>query len=168
MVKEEEPLGVWTDNLDDGCTILRVLIDIDRIESLTDRLTQKFSSAEGFRITLFAVGATLPQPDVEEEEEKKDQESQEQMPERISREELYSDVTSGSEFSWVYITMIFLSTVVAAVGLVYDDVIAIIGAMVIAPLMGPNVALALAITLADEKLVWRSVKTNIGGLFQVF
>ena len=164
MVEEEEPLGVWTDNLDDGCSILRVLIDVDRIESLSDRLTEKFSTAEGFRITLFAVEATLPQPDVEEEKEKKDEES-EKVVGRISREELYADVTSGSELTWVYLGMVMLSTLVAGVGLVRDDVAVIIGAMVIAPLLGPNVSMALSVTLGDLDLGWRSLKANAAGLF---
>ena len=164
MVEEEEPLGVWTDNLDDGCSILRVLIDVDRIESLSDRLTEKFSTAEGFRITLFSVEATLPQPDIEEEKEKKDEES-EKVAGRISREELYADVTSGSELTWVYLGMVILSTLVAGVGLVRDDVAVIIGAMVIAPLLGPNVSMALSVTLGDLDLGWRSLKANAVGLF---
>lgn len=164
MVEGEDPLGVWTDNLDDGCSILRVLIDVDRIESLSDRLAEKYSTAEGFRITLFSVEATLPQPDIEEEKEKKDEES-EKVAERISREELYADVTSGSELTWVYLGMVILSTLVAGVGLVRDDVAVIIGAMVIAPLLGPNVSMALSVTLGDLDLGWRSLKANAVGLF---
>lgn len=51
----------------------------------------------------------------------------------------------------------------AAIGLLKDDVAVIIGAMVIAPLLGPNVALALATTLGDVKLAWNALKTNASG-----
>jgi uncharacterized membrane protein len=50
----------------------------------------------------------------------------------------------------VFVTMVVLSTIVAAIGLLKDSVAVIIGAMVIAPLLGPNVALALATALGDS------------------
>lgn len=165
VVKEGEPLGVWTDTLEDGCAILRVLLNTDRTEALSDKLIEKFSSAEGFRIMLFSVEATLPQPDIEEQEESGDEEkSTDNYVGRISREELYADVTSGSELTWVYIGMVILSTLVAGVGLIRNDVAVIIGAMVIAPLLGPNVSMALSATLADWDLGLRSLKTNAAGL----
>lgn len=166
LVEDKNIIGTWIDDFDDGCTVLRVLLDADQTENISDALSKEFEDVDGFRIMLFSVEATLPKPEEKEEDEAVDED--ESSPGRISREELYADVTEGSNFDWVYVTMVFLSTLVAAVGLVYDEVIAIIGAMVIAPLMGPNVAMALAVTLADEKLGWRSVKTNIGGLFIVF
>jgi uncharacterized hydrophobic protein (TIGR00341 family) len=54
--------------------------------------------------------------------------------------------------------MVALSTVVAAVGLTRGDIAIVIGAMVIAPLLGPNVALSLAATLGDPDLARRSLK----------
>lgn len=166
MAKEEEVLGIWTDSLDDGTSILRVLIDVDRTEALSDRLTEKFSTADGFRIMLFSVEATVPQPEVDEKEETQtSKDANENVVGRISREELYADVTSGSKLNAVYLAMVILSTVVAAVGLVRDDVAVIIGAMVIAPLLGPNVSMALSATLGDLDLGWRSLKANAAGLF---
>lgn len=166
IVEEQEVLGVWSDTLDDGCAILRVLINADRTESISDTLSDKFGRVDGFRIMLFSVEATLPQPNLEEQEEqKKEEESEDTYVGRISREELYADVTSGSELSWVYIAMVLLSTLVAGVGLIRDDVAIIIGSMVIAPLLGPNVSMALSATLGDLDLGWRSLKANAAGLF---
>ena len=71
---------------------------------------------------------------------------------RISREELYSDIEDGTILNNVTLTLMTLSAIVCAIGLWRNSVAVIIGAMVIAPLMGPNVALALAFTLADFKL----------------
>lgn len=61
--------------------------------------------------------------------------------------------------------MIILSSIVAAIGLLRDNVAVVIGAMVIAPLLGPNVALAFATTLGDFKLGIDALKTNVAGLF---
>ena len=59
---------------------------------------------------------------------------------------------------------VVLSTLVAAIGLVRGDIAVIIGAMVIAPLLGPNVALALAVTLGDGTLAVRALKTIAAGV----
>jgi uncharacterized hydrophobic protein (TIGR00341 family) len=64
--------------------------------------------------------------------------------------------------------MALLSTVVAAVGLVTDNTAAVIGAMVVAPLLGPNVALALGLTLADTALVRAAIRTNLAGFALAF
>ena len=55
--------------------------------------------------------------------------------------------------------MVVLSTLVAAIGLLTDNVAVIIGAMVIAPFLGPNVALALSTCLADYELGRNGMKT---------
>lgn len=164
LIEDDDILGIWSDDLEDGSAILRVLVNADRTESLSDTLTSKFKNVEGFRIMLLSVEATLPQPEVEEEEKKEEKSTDTKYVGRISREELYTDVTGGSELNWVYISMVILSTLVAGVGLIRDDVAVIIGAMVIAPLLGPNVSLALAVTLGDLELVWQSLKANAAGL----
>jgi len=51
--------------------------------------------------------------------------------------------------------MTVLSSIVATVGLVRDSVAVVIGAMVIAPLLGPHIALAFAASLGDLKLAGR-------------
>ena len=60
--------------------------------------------------------------------------------------------------------LVFLSTIVAAIGLLKDNVAVVIGAMVIAPLLGPNLALALAAALGSKPLLWQAVKSNLVGL----
>jgi uncharacterized hydrophobic protein (TIGR00341 family) len=59
--------------------------------------------------------------------------------------------------------MVIMSAVVAT-GMIRDNVAVIIGAMVIAPLLGPNVALSLATTLGDGKLAQRAALVNLWGL----
>lgn len=164
IVEEQNIIGIWTDDLEDGCAVLRVLLDVEQTEAVSDTLSEKFGNVEGFRIMLFSVEATLPQPDIGEKEEETDTEEEAQGPGRVSREELYADVTVGSELTPVYLAMVILSTLVAGTGLIMDDVATIIGAMVIAPLLGPNVSLALAATLGDVDLGWRSLKANGAGL----
>jgi uncharacterized hydrophobic protein (TIGR00341 family) len=89
--------------------------------------------------------------------------SEEKCPERIGREELYEDIKDAARCSRVYLTMVVLSTIVAAVGLYYNSVI-IIGAMVIAPLLGPNVALSLSTALGDQALLRHALLTALAGI----
>lgn len=60
--------------------------------------------------------------------------------------------------------MVLLSTIVAAAGLLRDNTAVVIGAMVIAPLLAPNVGLALSVVLADIKLGLKSFKSAVAGL----
>ncbi len=71
---------------------------------------------------------------------------------RISKDELYADLNDAVKVNYTYFALVVLSVVVAAVGLVQNNIAVIIGAMVIAPLLAPNVALSLSTTLADRKL----------------
>ena len=89
---------------------------------------------------------------------------EEKPPQRISREELYEDIKDAARCSRVYLAMAGLSTIVATVGLYHNSVAIIIGAMVIAPLLGPNMAFALGTTLGDLSLVQRALLTNLAGI----
>jgi len=72
-------------------------------------------------------------------------------------------MTRVSGLSRGYIIMAILASVVAALGLLNDDVAVIIGSMVIAPLLRPNMSLALATALADIELAKKAILTNIIG-----
>lgn len=161
VVKGEDHIGIWMDTLNSHTSVLRVLVDMDDTETLSDKLANKFSDAAGFRILIFSVEATLPQPEIEEEVLKKEEATEYG---RVSREELYVDISSGSEMTAVYLVSVFFSTLVASFGLITNDVAVIIGAMVITPLLGPNVAMALAVILGDLKLGTQSLKANGAGL----
>lgn len=175
LADASEPIHSWTDRLEDGKSELKVLLPVERTEDLIDKLSAAFSGTDAFRLMLINVEATIPRPEVDEQgKDDLDKakgitdKTEVETPGRISREELYADVEEGSRFTRVYAATIILSVVVACVGLLNSNVAIIIGAMVIAPLLGPNVSLSLALTLGDLKLAWRSVKTAGGGLAIAF
>ncbi|MFW5968911.1 MAG: TIGR00341 family protein, partial [Persicimonas sp.] len=70
----------------------------------------------------------------------------------------------GVRLSWDYVVMVAMSAVVAAVGIYRDDLVLVIAGMIIAPLLYPNMALALATNLADKDLGWHALKVNALGL----
>ncbi|MFP4608938.1 MAG: TIGR00341 family protein, partial [Candidatus Aenigmatarchaeota archaeon] len=68
----------------------------------------------------------------------------------------------------VYVLLTVLAGVVASIGVFEGDVAVIVGAMVIAPMLGPNVGLSLATTLADPELAKLAVKTAVVGIILSF
>jgi uncharacterized hydrophobic protein (TIGR00341 family) len=104
------------------------------------------------------VEATLPR---EEEPEK---ETKNISATETTREELYNSIGKNARLNRTYLLLIFLSTVVVAIGLLKDNVAVVIGAMVIAPLLGPNLALALGTALGDTDLMWKAFKTGLAGM----
>ncbi|MFO7957730.1 MAG: TIGR00341 family protein [Candidatus Brocadiia bacterium] len=166
LVREHEPQGLWHDRLMDDQVIVKILMPATRAEALLDHLESNYGGMEGFRILLLPVQAALPRPEEPEEPagEAPFQESPKPLPTRISRQELYAEVSASAESSRVFYVMIALSSVVAAIGLWRDNVAVIIGAMVIAPLLGPNMAMAFATTLGDGKLGRRAFRTSVTGI----
>lgn len=161
---EEGAIGVWTTDIGEGDGLLRVLVTAEGTEALTDDLAERFSGSPRFRMMLFAVEATLPAVDEGVADPEPDGPAEEKGPLRISREELHHDLSGATRVSGVYLTTVALSTTVAAVGLLKSSPAVVIGAMVIAPLLGPNVALALASTLGDLTLARHALKANVAGV----
>lgn len=150
----------WVLKVSEKRTMYRILLPCEETESLTDRLDQRFHNLDGYRIIVHSISASLPRP--KEKEEKPDPGEITEEPKRkgrIGREELYTETSGSARLTKVYLVTVALSVVVASVGLVKDNVAVIIGAMVIAPLLGPNMALSLATTLADVKLARLSIRT---------
>jgi uncharacterized hydrophobic protein (TIGR00341 family) len=155
--------------LADGEVLVRILLDAEQSETVMDLLEKRYSGGEGNRMVILPVEATLPRAQAEPEPEPQPDTSEPSRPEekppgRIGREELYEDIKNGARLSRVYMAMVALSTLVAAIGLNHNSVAVIIGAMVIAPLLGPNVALSLGITLGDLSLLRHGLLTALAGV----
>ncbi|MHC4481216.1 MAG: TIGR00341 family protein [Planctomycetota bacterium] len=166
IVAEHQPLGLWRDRLLDGQIIVRILLPAERAEAVLDKLESRYAGMEGFRILLLAVEAAIPRPEPPQEadEEGAQEEAPGPAPSRISRQELLAGVSASARLTRVYLAMIVLSSVVAAIGMWRDSLAVIIGAMVIAPLLGPNMALSFATTLGDAELGRRAFKANLVGI----
>jgi len=165
LLDDVSVIDCWTVASGDERAHIRVLVEADDTEALSDALVEAFGSSDVFRLVALSAETTLPRPEEEEEEEEgADEEEENASAGRVSREELLAALTDASRLTIVYVVMIALSTIVAAVGIVRDDVAIVIGAMVIAPLLGPNLALALAATLGDLELAGQSLRVIAAGL----
>lgn len=167
LLKDLPVLDTWHDHLkDDSESITKLLIRAENTEKIVTTLRSFFSREEDLRIIILPVEATLPRP--EEPVDSQDElTKKEKSPHRISTEELYQKMYNVSGISKKYFIMAALASFVAAVGLLKNDVAVIIGSMVIAPLLAPNIGLSLATTLADGRLAKRSIVTNMAGFSMV-
>ena len=80
------------------------------------------------------------------------------------RREIYEDVAQQSRPSGSYYVMMALSTVIAAYGLMINSAPVVVGAMLVAPLMGPIFGIALALVSANRRLLWQSLQSEIFGI----
>ena len=168
MLNETPHLQIWHDDLQQGATITKVLLDGKEIDPVLEILQGFYKNHDSLRVVILPVEATIPRPEEPDEEKEKNKNQQERRsPERISIEELYQKMTAFAGVSRKFMVMAMLASFVAAIGLLKNDAAVIIGSMVIAPLLSPNMALSLATTLADSKLASRAIRTNIIGFFLV-
>jgi uncharacterized hydrophobic protein (TIGR00341 family) len=192
IIEKEDRVSIWTvdhvhrssvigasgsEGSEGDTAVIRLLLDARDSEAVTDALMHAFGELDTFRIVLLPVEATLPRLEKEQNDEEADDEGQSEegagedgeestrkKPARISREELFEDIAESNRLDRIYMMLVILSTVVAAIGLARGDVAVIIGAMLIAPLLGPNIALALAAAMGDPDLAGRALRTNAAGL----
>lgn len=160
LLGKQEKIDYWLEESNSANTVISVLTDSVRTEKIMDIFERKFGKVEGFKLVVFPVEASLPRPAKEEPKKEKVKKKESS---RISREELYADIVGSTKTSRIYIILVILSTIVAAIGLMNANVAVIIGAMVIAPFLGPNVALALSTTLGDNEIRNDALKASIIG-----
>jgi uncharacterized hydrophobic protein (TIGR00341 family) len=150
----------WVDAAaEDSRQAVHMLVGAGGSQKLLDGLQAILGGTEQARIVVSAVEATLPAV-TEDASNNKGKSSGA----AASREELLSDIEKNARLNLNFFILVFLSTIVAAVGLIKDNVAVVIGAMVIAPLLGPNLALALGTALGEKELMWKSAKSNLAGL----
>lgn len=142
---------------EDGRCTSRMLVQDEKRQRVMDALQGALVTAEATHIIVIPVDAALPRPDGDEEEA-------EEKRQAATREELYSDVAKGAHLDGNFLLLVFLSTIVATIGLIENNVAVVIGAMVIAPLLGPNMALALGTSLGDSELIGKALKSLFSGL----
>jgi len=83
---------------------------------------------------------------------------------RISRDELYARAQDLAPANSTFFAFLVLSTIIATTGLLLDSAATIIGAMVVAPLMGPAISASVGTILDDPDMASRGVTLQVVGL----
>ncbi|MCG7954662.1 MAG: TIGR00341 family protein, partial [Candidatus Thiodiazotropha endolucinida] len=105
---------------EDGRQAIRILLTDENVQPALDALQTVLGAQSTARIIVFPIDATLPQPSSEKE---KDQDKA-----ISSRESMYANVDKNTHLDSNFIILVILSTLVAAIGLVKNNVAVVIGA----------------------------------------
>ncbi|MBN1945793.1 MAG: TIGR00341 family protein [Bradymonadales bacterium] len=141
---------------EDGMQQMRMLVGDNTVQLALDTLQNVLGAQPTARIVVLSVEASVPKP--AEEKNKKDDSA------TTAREVLYEAVEKGARLDWNFAMLVVLSTMVAAIGLIENNTAVVIGAMVIAPLLGPNLALSFGTALGDATLMRKSAQTLFVGI----
>lgn len=95
---------------------------------------------------------------------KKPSEPEIPLPRPPSVGEIIINIASQSRLNFDYLTMTLVASVVAGLGLATNNVVAIIAAMIISPLMGPILAGSLGVIVHFRKLIWQGLINEFVGL----
>ena len=167
LLHEQTLSGYWRDAVEGKLARIRILLNSAEVEAVLDILEPYLEKLPDASVVLLIVEASIPRAKAEQPDNGEDTDStaddEKGSSHRISRQELYADIVSGSGITSTYLIMVVLSAVIAAIGLLRNDMAIIIGAMVLAPLLMPNVALALASTLGDKSLAVTGFKAAAAG-----
>lgn len=158
IAEQHAVIDCWSlSSTDQTRTSTRMLVQPEKQQTVIDAIQTVLANSENSRIIILPVEATMPRPVESEDKESK------AGPGR-SREELYQQIASGAKLDSTFLMLVIFSTIVATIGLLENNIAVVIGAMVIAPLLGPNIALAFGTALGDSSLIWSAFKTNLTGL----
>jgi len=153
IAKQSEATDFWVSSASDKQIAIKILIEKSKSQKVLDQLQSLMEGKSNFRVLAYPLEIALPY-------EKK----QSNSPATISREALLSQLKTQGKLDGHYMMLVFLSTIVAAIGLIENNVAVIIGAMVIAPLLGPNLALSLSTILGQVRGVFNALQTLVVGI----
>lgn len=155
-----EPLDHRLTEPDDrGRRLLRLVFRDGDGQKAIDAIQAILASEEDWRLVVLPVEATAPKVD-----ESAEQTVSRQQRTLALREEMYEDIAKGARLNSDFALLTALSTIVVVFGLSADNVAAVIGAMVIAPLLGPILAFSFGSALGDLTLMAKAARTAVAGL----
>jgi uncharacterized hydrophobic protein (TIGR00341 family) len=140
-------------------TIVHFSVETPDVEPVLDRLYEAGLSSDDHGVIV----------DVETdlfEEIERDHESESRVGRhaRIADAELRTEADNQIMDPYSFVQMTVLSALVATVGLILDSAAVIIGAMVIAPLLGPALSSTVGTVLDEQELFWRGVRYQAAGI----
>lgn len=135
---------------DDEHAVFSLLTDNTHRQALVDTLQELTNLSPKFRINIIPVDTTIPTASTTGSSD--------------TREELKAKMAQGALLDFNYMLLTFLSTIVALIGLLQDNIAVVIGAMVIAPFLGPNLAFAFATSLGNKGLMYYGFRTGTIGI----
>jgi uncharacterized hydrophobic protein (TIGR00341 family) len=150
IANQNEAKDWWVSSRSDKQIAVKILVEKAKSQKILDQLQSLMEGKSNFRVVAYPLEVALPY-------ESKNQAT-------VTREALHTQLSAQGKLDGHFLMLVFLSTIVAAIGLIENNVAVIIGAMVIAPLLGPNLALSLSTTLGQLDGIYSALKTLSAGI----
>jgi uncharacterized hydrophobic protein (TIGR00341 family) len=154
IAKQNNATDYWISSSSDKQVAVKILVEKAKSQKILDQLQKLMKGKSNFRVLASSLEIALP---YEKNETSNNTAT-------IPREALLSQLKAQGKLDGHYMMLVFLSTIVAAIGLIENNVAVIIGAMVIAPLLGPNLALSLSTTLGQVNGILNALRTLVVGI----
>ena len=155
-----EAIDVFAIASEDGTRCLvRLVCETAKTQALLDAVQRAMEGGDSWRLIVQPIEALVPA--LAADEPAPGEKKRPILPGlTASREELFDDMSKGAAVDSTFLILVLLSTIVTAIGLLTDNMAVIIGAMVIAPLLGPNLAFAFGTALGDRVLMGQALWAN--------
>lgn len=163
----------WRETVPGGQEKYSCIVQQRYTERLLDELDGTFSSNPNFAVYVSKLEAAIP-PIVETLDTRLPLDADLPDPsalerffsrDRLSTDELYDDIDENLHIRPTYLLTVILSAIIAGLGMRSGQTAVVIGAMIIAPLLGPTMGLALAATTGSERIGRKAALTLGVGCF---
>jgi uncharacterized hydrophobic protein (TIGR00341 family) len=153
LISDTPIIEHWEYKSNKNLNVSKILID----DEYSKDIIEKLEKIKNFRVIIYPIEATLPSVKQNQKEENKTNFIKLTS---LSKEELNNDIVKSINLSLNYILMVIVSSVIAGIGILENNTAVIIGSMVVAPFLGPNIGLAFGTTLGDIQIIKKSVFTG--------
>jgi len=87
---------------------------------------------------------------------------------QLSQEEIYSKAQEAGQFNVTQWSLIAASSAIATLGIVSNSIIAVIGAMMLAPMLSPFIASSISLSVGDKSLMKQSLFAGVMSVLLAF
>jgi len=127
LLHDQQLDGYWRDSVGENQARIRILLNSADVESVLDILEPYLVKLPDASALLLIVEASIPRKNNEQQEEPGEddddsKDKEENKTNRISRHELYADISANTGISPTYLIMVVLSAIIAAIGLARNDI----------------------------------------------
>jgi len=136
--------------------LIKILLEEKQVETLVNDFKKKFPHLEDWQLSILPVEIKSTPADLTSSKS-----WQTDQVNRPDKKEIYQQISQSIRLDSTEVSLVILATTIAAIGLVQNSEVVIIGAMVIAPLLKPNMALGVATTFGDLSLAIRTIKVGL-------
>ncbi len=143
-----------------GRSEIRIMANENDTQMIVDRVQSVLADNGEWRLVVLPVEAACSSRQTARDLYLED----EQHSVRTAREEIFHEVSASSRLNPDFIVLSALSAIVAALGMNAENVAVVIGAMVIAPLLGPILSFSFGAAIGDLKIMTRSARTALAGV----